>query len=129
MSELEIAKRFVRDYFRREFGETTVPDFSRLMRIGLAYTTTEDEEHDVQVNLNLLAPRPYIAYYVDGERVNAYAYEDLKSLNVELPFLEFDELISTALDSVDSLDNRIEEAKSRSEAGRDGEHNVWMGKP
>lgn len=128
MSELERSKRFVRDYFRREFGETTVPDFSRLSRIGIAYTTTEDEEHDVQVNLNLLAPRPYIAYYVDGERVHAYAYDDLKSLNDDLPFLEFDELISTALDSVDSLDSRIEDARNRSETGQDSKHNVWQGK-
>ena len=38
---------------KREYGDEEEADFSNLTNIGLAYTTTEDERHEIQVTANL----------------------------------------------------------------------------
>ena len=48
----EQALSYIEDYLKDEF-EITEPDFSDLTQIGLGYTTTEDEQHTIQVNADL----------------------------------------------------------------------------
>lgn len=48
----EQALSYIEDYLKDEF-EITEPDFSNLTQIGLGYTTTEDEQHTIQVNADL----------------------------------------------------------------------------
>ena len=48
----EQALSYIEDYLKDEF-EITQPDFSDLTQIGLGYTTTEDEQHTIQVHADL----------------------------------------------------------------------------
>ena len=48
----EQALSYIEDYLKDEF-EITEPDFSDLTQIDLGYTTTEDEQHTIQVNADL----------------------------------------------------------------------------
>ena len=50
---LEEAKRLIEDFCDAEYGRGCA-DFSDLEHIGIAYTTTEDERHEIQVEVNLL---------------------------------------------------------------------------
>lgn len=48
----EQALSYIEDYLKDEF-EITEPDFSDLTQIDLGYTTTEDEQHTIQVHVDL----------------------------------------------------------------------------
>lgn len=84
------AKELIENYCMEEFGEHA--DFCDLKRIGIAYTTTEDDKHEIQVYANLLDYRTEL--YLDGERL---ATEQAESLNeyvkMHLPYLDFDVLV------------------------------------
>ena len=48
----EQALSYIEDYLKDEF-EITEPDFSDLTQIDLGYTTTEDEQHTIQIHADL----------------------------------------------------------------------------
>lgn len=70
----EQALSYIEDYLKDEF-EITEPDFSNLTQIGLGYTTTEDEQHTIQVNADL--EHCTISKFVDD---TLYAQEKFSSL-------------------------------------------------
>ena len=74
-------------------------EFTDLRHIGLAYTTTEDEKHELQVNADLVDYS--ISYLVDGVQVHEDKYESLTELiEQELSVLDFDSLISVGMDAI-----------------------------
>jgi len=106
---IEEAKRLVNDYCRREFGEDAVADFTDLSRVPIAYTTSEDDQHKIQVYLNLSGC--HIETFIDGSRVRQDQYDSLEEMIKEvLPYLDFDDLVSVS----EELDAIIENAKFRS---------------
>ena len=90
VSELDIAKRYIEDFHRKEYGENEDTDFSDLHNIGLVYTTLGDDgEHEFQVTADLVDPS--ISYSIDGENVRTDLYENLADMiEKDLSFLDFD---------------------------------------
>ena len=91
-SDLKTAKQLINDYCIEEFD--TMADFSNLSDVGLAYSTTEDAEHEIQVSADL---NTYcINYAVDGETVHSVSFDSLHELNDHFASLYFDAMISDA---------------------------------
>ena len=91
-SDLKTAKQLINDYCIEEFD--TMADFSNLSDVGLAYSTTEDDEHEIQVSADL---NTYcIIYAVDGETVHSVSFDNLHELNDHFASLYFDAMISDA---------------------------------
>ena len=89
-ADLAAAKELINDFLLSEYDEES--DFADLERVGLAYTTTEDEQHEIQVEANLLDFS--ISQLVDGECVEKRSYDSLRELiDTELSALDFDELV------------------------------------
>ena len=88
---LKRALELIEEYSDREFGDGG-PDFSDLTKIGLAYTTTEDEQHEIQVNADLV--HFSVTQLVDDVVVERREYDSLEALiENELDGLNFDELV------------------------------------
>ena len=88
--ELEEAKRLIEDFCDAEYGGGV--DFSDLKHIGIAYTNTEDEQHEIQVEVNLLDFS--VTQTLDGQFVEQRRYKTLRELiDNELAVLSFDDLV------------------------------------
>ena len=94
---LEKAKQLINDFCLAEYESEA--DFSDLTRVGLAYTTTgEDEEHDIQVWADLV--HCTMSYYIDDTRVRLDEYNSLDNMIAyDLEFLDFNELYHTAMEA------------------------------
>lgn len=85
------AKDKIDEYCMGEFAQHA--DFNDPKRIGLAYTTTEDDKHDIQVYANL--PEHRIEVYLDNKQMATQEYDSLRSfVNNGLSNLDFNELTS-----------------------------------
>ncbi len=89
---LDEAKQLIDEFCREEYEREEGADYSNLSEVNLAYTTTEDDKHEIQANVNLETFT--IETLVDNIRVRSEQYEDLADL-VErgLPYLDFNELV------------------------------------
>ena len=95
-SQLDTAKRLITEFCEYEYGSEV--DFTDLRHIGLACTTTDNEQHILQVEADLVEPS--ISYLLDGELVHRDKYQNLSKLILkELVTLDFDHLIRTGLDA------------------------------
>lgn len=75
-AEIDYAEKTIADFCEREgLGE---PDFSNLTHIDLAYSTTGDGEHEIQVYANFL--RNEIVYLVDGSFVDSARFDNTRAL-------------------------------------------------
>ena len=73
-----------------EFGDPA--DYSDLKKVGIAYTTTEDGRHEIQVYANLADHRTEV--YLDGEIIAHQDAESLKDyVENQLSGLNFNELV------------------------------------
>lgn len=87
------ASELIRGYIEKEFGVEDVPDLpDDLSSINVGYTTTEDEQHEITANLNLVDYR--IETWVDDTLVRTEQYDSLQDI-VEngLDGMEFSDLI------------------------------------
>ena len=88
---LEEAKRLIEDFCDAEYGRGCA-DFSDLEHIGIAYTTTEDERHEIQVEVNLLDFS--VTQTLDGQLIEQRRYKTLREMiDNELSDLDFEDLI------------------------------------
>jgi len=95
-ADLETAKQLIRDFCAVEYQIEEV-DFSNPEHIGLAYTTTEDEQHEIQVEVDLL--HFSVSQLVDDVCVEKRSYDSLRDLiDSELTDLDFDELVRLEYD-------------------------------
>ena len=92
-AEIDYAEKTIADFCEREgLGE---PDFSNLTHIDLAYSTTGDGEHEIQVYANLL--RNEIVYLVDGSFVDSARFDNTRALAKEgIEDIEFSQFIDDA---------------------------------
>ena len=89
--DLETAKQLINDFCTDVYQAEEV-DFSNPEHIGIAYTTTEDEKHKIQVEVNLLDFS--VSQLVDDVCVEKRSYDSLRELiDSELTDLDFDELV------------------------------------
>ena len=87
------ASELIRGYIEKEFGVEDVPDLpDDLSSINVGYTTTEDEQHEITANVNLVDYR--IETWVDDTLVRTEQYDSLQDI-VEngLDGMEFSDLI------------------------------------
>ena len=87
------AEKTIADFCEREgLGE---PNFSDFSHIDLAYSTTGDGEHEIQVYANFL--RNEIVYLVDGSFVDSARFDNTRALAKEgIEDVEFSQFIDDA---------------------------------
>ena len=92
-AEIDYAEKTIADFCEREgLGE---PDFSDLTHVDLAYSTTGDGEHEIQVYANFL--RNEIVYLVDGSFVDSARFDNTRALAKEgIEDIEFSQFIDDA---------------------------------
>ncbi|MGO5162279.1 SNF2-related protein [Fusicatenibacter saccharivorans] len=90
--ELEEAKQLINEYCLEVFDQEA--DFSDLSHVDLAFSSTSDSEHTVEIFADLVASR--LVYQVDGETVHEIDCGSLSELNGYLVNLDFDEMVAHA---------------------------------
>ena len=89
---LDKAKRLIDDFCREEYQQEDGADYTDLANIGVAYTTTEDDKHEIQARVNLVDFR--IETLADGKVVRSEQYASLEELTEKgLQSLSFDDLV------------------------------------
>ena len=97
LSDLDIAKQHIADYYGREFGE--LAEFSDLSNISLAYTT--DEEHNLPIQVYADLEQYKLIFEYDGNVVRDEQYNSLAELNENaLSVLDFNDLVSLSDDEI-----------------------------
>ena len=89
--ELQAAMSLISNFCQQEYD--SVPDFTDMRSIGIAYTTITDMEIPVQVNVNLIDFQ--LERYIEGILVDSRKYSSLAELTeAELTEPDFDSLVS-----------------------------------
>ena len=91
-TELEEARQLINEYCLEEFDQEA--DFSNLGHVDLAFSSTSDSEHTVEIFADLIAFR--LVYQVDEENVHEITCSSLSELNGYLANLNFDEMVAHA---------------------------------
>lgn len=92
------------EYSMREFDQLmyeTVEDIPEI--IGVAYTTTEDDEHEIQINFDLsdLSWKEYI----NGILWRVERRTTLQDFIDEIAYASFDDIVSDTLYDAENMDN------------------------
>ena len=89
---LEKAKQVIDAFVREEYQRDEGADYTNLADVGLAYTTTEDDRHEIQARADLVNFR--IETLADGKVVRTEQYASLEELTEKgLQALSFDDLV------------------------------------
>ena len=92
-AEIDYAEKTIADFCERQ--GLGAPDFSDLTHIDLAYSTTGDGEHEIQVYANFL--RNEIVYLLDGSFVDSARFDNTRALAKEgIEDIEFSQFIDDA---------------------------------
>lgn len=90
---MEQAKEVIDAFCRREYEQEEGADYTDLSSVKIAFTTTEDEMHEIQAVVNLTEYR--METYIDDVLVDCVSYGSLASLVQDgLGYLDFDSLVS-----------------------------------
>ena len=91
-ASLDTAKHLIDDFCREEYQREDGADYTDLTNVGIAYTTTEDDKHEIQARVNLVYFR--IETLADGKVVRSEQYASLEELTEKgLQALSFDDLV------------------------------------
>lgn len=102
-AEIDYAEKTIADFCERE--GLGAPDFSNLTHIDLAYSTTGDGEHEIQVYANFL--RNEIVYLVDGSFVDSARFDSTRALAKEgIEDIEFSQFIDDAESAYEAYQER-----------------------
>ena len=89
---LDKAKHLIDDFCREEYQREDGADYTDLTDVGVAYTTTEDDKHEIQARVNLVDFR--IETLADGKVVRSVQYSSIEELTEKgLQALSFDDLV------------------------------------
>lgn len=89
---LDKAKQIIDNFCREEYQQEDGADYTDLANVGVAYTTTEDDKHEIQARVNLVDFR--IETLADGKVVRSEQYASLEELTEKgLQALSFDDLV------------------------------------
>ena len=91
---IEHLKQLLNNYSQDEFGHDV--DFDNPKSIGIAYTTTEDGEHEIQVYADII--NFGIDYMVDNEFVAGEQFSGIGEMCDFVYEMTFDELVAEAED-------------------------------
>lgn len=91
-ASLDTAKHLIDDFCREEYQREDGADYTDLTNVGIAYTTTEDDRHEIQARVNLVDFR--IETLADGKVVRSVQYSSIEELTEKgLQALSFDDLV------------------------------------
>lgn len=117
---LETARGLINAYCQETFDQDA--DFSDLSHVDLAYSTTSDSEHTVEIFADLSAFQ--LVYQVDGETVQEFSCNSLQELNEYLANLDFDTMIAHSeeryLEGLEDTFDDINPAEIRENLARRG---------
>ena len=106
-SPLDIAKEIIDEYCREEFERDEGADYTDLSEVNVAYTTTEDDKHEIQANVNLVDFK--IETLVDGTVIRTEQYDSLEDMTERgLKNLSFDDLVYLSEEELE----RVEKASA-----------------
>lgn len=106
-SSLDIAKEIIDEYCREEFERDEGADYTNLSEVNVAYTTTEDDKHEIQANVNLVDFK--IETLVDGNAIRTEQYDSLEDMTERgLKNLSFDDLVYLSEEELE----RVEKASA-----------------
>lgn len=91
-AHVEWAKWLINAYCQDVFEEEA--DFSDLSQVPLAFSSTSDSAHTIEVTADLISYR--LRYLVDGEVSASVQCADLRNLSEFLANLDFDEIVAFA---------------------------------
>jgi len=102
LNPIEKAKRIIKDYYDREFEDDKSVDFSDMSNVGLAFSETENGEHEITVSANL--EHFSIDIFVDDKLYERRKYSSIDDLiDQELYSLNFQELTSLDEDRISQM--------------------------
>ena len=88
---LEKAKRLINDFCESEYDSKA--NFDDLEHVGLAYTTSGDGKHDIQIEVDLVNYK--MVSIIDGRVAQVVLFPNLERLiDEELEVLDFENLIA-----------------------------------
>ena len=92
VSELDTAKALIDEYCRDEFEREEGADYTDLSNVELAYTTTEDDKHEIQARVNLVDYR--LETLADGNVIRSEQFPSLEDMiERSLQSLSFNDLV------------------------------------
>ena len=114
---LDKAKRLIDDFCREEYQQEDGADYTDLANVGVAYTTTEDDKHEIQARVNLVDFR--IETLADGKVVRSEQYDSLEELTDKgLQALSFDDLVYLSEEELAQVDAPLAPAWERPKKNR-----------
>ncbi len=115
---LEEAQKLINDYCHIEFQSDDDADYSDLSNVNVAYTTTEDEAHEIQAYVNLIDYR--IVTAVDDVVVRTIQYDNLADLvHNGLTALDFDELTAVSDEELSKVRPRVVPSEENAQSSED----------
>ena len=104
------AKDLIDTFVREEYDTDEGADYHDLSRVDLAYTTTSDNVHELQISADLLHFR--LDTYIDNRLSVSKQYQSLEDMVKNcLPDLDFDELVSDAEMQAEALEQKEAQAQ------------------
>lgn len=92
VSELDTAKALIDEYCRDEFEREEGADYTDLSNVELAYTTTEDDKHEIQARVNLVDYR--LETLAGGNVIRSEQFSSLEDMiERSLQSLSFNDLV------------------------------------
>ena len=114
---LDKAKQIIDDFCREEYQQEDGADYTDLANVGVAYTTTEDDKHEIQARVNLVDFR--IETLADGKVVRSEQYDSLEELTDKgLQALSFDDLVYLSEEELAQVDAPLTPAWERPKKSR-----------
>ena len=114
---LDKAKRLIDVFCREEYQREDGADYTDLANVGVAYTTTEDDKHEIQARVNLVDFR--IETLADGKVVRSEQFDSLEELTDKgLQALSFDDLVYLSEEELAEVDAPLAPAWERPKKNR-----------
>ena len=99
---LKQTKALIDEFIHEEYDSESGADYEDLHSVGLAYTTSENEEHDLQINADLVDCT--LDIYIDSSLAHRERFNGLSDMIERcLSDLEFGDLVAKAEDQVERL--------------------------
>ena len=104
------AKDLIDAFVREEYDTDEGADYHDLSRVDIAYTTTSDGAHELQISADLLHFR--LDTYIDNRLSAGKQYQSLEDMVQNcLPNLDFDEMVADAENLAEALEQKEAQAQ------------------
>ena len=104
------AKDLIDSFVREEYDTDEGVDYHDLSRVDIAYTTTSDGAHELQISADLLHFR--LDTYIDNRLSAGKQYQSLEDMVANcLPHLDFDEMVADAENLAEALEQKEAQAQ------------------